>query len=290
MTAQILDGKTRAAELRLEVAQKTAGLDFSPGLAVVLIGEDPASQVYVRKKIEAAEEAGFKSIQHYPDPDISQKELLDLIGQLNRDARVHGILVQLPLPDHIDAQAVIDAIDPDKDVDGFTPINAGRLFLGLDCFVPCTPQGCMILIRDALGTDLVGRNAVMVGKSNIVGKPMAQMLMNEHCTVSVLHSATRAPDKFACRADILVVATGVPGLVTSDWVKEGACVIDVGISRVDHPDKPGKTKLAGDVDFDAVKDRAGWITPVPGGVGPMTIACLLQNTLDAALRLKGVRA
>jgi methylenetetrahydrofolate dehydrogenase (NADP+)/methenyltetrahydrofolate cyclohydrolase len=283
--AQLIDGKARAAALRQEVAADTARLieehGVTPGLAVVILGEDPASQVYVRNKGRQAGEAGFHSVTHALPAETTEAALLRLVDELNADARIHGILVQLPLPAHIDEQAVINQISPEKDVDGFHVVNVGRLSIGEPGFVPCTPLGCSIMIREC-ADDLAGLHAVIVGRSNIVGKPMAALLLRENCTVTVAHSRTRDLPGLCRDADILVAAVGRPGLVQGDWIKQGAIVIDVGINRVTDAD--GKSRLVGDVDFDAAERRAGFITPVPGGVGPMTIACLLANTLQAARR------
>ena len=281
-TARIIDVNAVAKRLRAEIAEKIRAHGVSPGLAVVLVGEDPASQVYVRNKGRAAEEVGMASWTHLLPAESSQTEVLALVEKLNRDPAVHGILVQLPLPKQIDTQAVIAAIDPAKDVDGFHPINAGRLSIGLPGFVPCTPQGCMILLHEAL-PDLSGRKALVLGRSNIVGKPIAQLLLQAACTVTVAHSRTR--DLVAeCRAaDILIAAIGKPEFVRGDWIKPGAVVIDVGINRIADLAQPGKGKLVGDVAFAEAVTQAAAITPVPGGVGPMTIACLLKNTLQGAL-------
>ena len=284
MTARIIDGKARAAALRGQVAEGVTAFagqaGRAPGLAVVLVGEDPASSVYVRSKNRATGEAGMRGFEHRLPAETSQAELLALVDRLNADATVDGILVQLPLPPHIDASAVILAIDPDKDVDGFHPVNAGRLATGLPGFVPCTPLGCLILLREA-EPHLVGLDAVVVGRSNIVGKPMAQLLLAESCTVTVAHSRTR--DLFARvrQADVVVAAVGVAGMIQGEWIKPGATVIDIGINRTD-------AGLVGDVDFASAVEVAGAITPVPGGVGPMTIACLLRNTLQSACRREGV--
>jgi methylenetetrahydrofolate dehydrogenase (NADP+)/methenyltetrahydrofolate cyclohydrolase len=290
MTAEIIDGKAFAAGLRQRLAaavptfRERAGR--APGLAVVLVGEDPASQVYVRSKGKATIEAGMASFEHRRDASISQAELLALVDSLNRDPAVDGILVQLPLPAHIDEAAVIAAIDPDKDVDGFHVVNAGRLAVGAQGFVPCTPLGCLMLLKDRLG-DLSGLDAVVIGRSNIVGKPMAQLLVRESCTVTVAHSRTRDLAGVVRRADIVVAAVGRPEMVKRDWIKPGATVIDVGINRVPAAE-PGKTKLVGDVDYAGAAEVAGAITPVPGGVGPMTIAVLLRNTLVAAHLREGL--
>ncbi|MDP1027988.1 bifunctional methylenetetrahydrofolate dehydrogenase/methenyltetrahydrofolate cyclohydrolase FolD [Sphingomonas sp. KR1UV-12] len=284
MSAKIIDGKAIAADLRArvagEVATFRAAAGRAPGLAVVLVGEDPASSVYVRSKGRATREAGMESIEHRLPADTDTATLLALVAQLNADAGVDGILVQLPLPAGVDTQAVLLAIDPDKDVDGFHPVNAGRLATGMPGFVPCTPLGCIMLLKSVHPT-LSGMDAVVVGRSNIVGKPMAQLLIAESCTVTVAHSRTRDLPAVVRRADIVVAAVGIAGLVKGDWIRPGATVIDVGINRTD-------TGLVGDVDFAGAVQVAGAITPVPGGVGPMTIACLLANTLDSARRREGV--
>ena len=290
-TAALIDGKAFAAGLRERIGAAIADLKTKhgavPGLAVVLVGEDPASQVYVRNKGKQTLDSGMASFEHKLDASTSQESLLKLIADLNADPAVDGILVQLPLPDHIDAQAVLDTIAPEKDVDGFHVINAGRLATGGDALVPCTPLGCLLLLRDQLG-DLTGKHAVIVGRSNIVGKPMAALLLRESCTVTVTHSRTKDLPAECRRADILVAAVGRPEMVKGDWVKPGATVIDVGINRIDAPEKgEGKTRLVGDVDFASASEAAGAITPVPGGVGPMTIACLLRNTVEAACRRRG---
>jgi methylenetetrahydrofolate dehydrogenase (NADP+)/methenyltetrahydrofolate cyclohydrolase len=276
MTAARIDGKAHAQALRDKVAASVARLARAPGLAVVLVGEDPASAVYVRAKGKACREAGMASIEHRLPADTTQAVLLDLVRQLNGDAQVDGILVQLPLPGHIDTNAVIAAIDADKDVDGFHPVNVGRLASGLPGFVPCTPLGCLMLLTDTLG-NLSGMDAVIVGRSNIVGKPMAQLLLGANATVTVAHSRSRDLPELCRRADILVAAVGRPEMIRGDWIKPGATVIDVGINRVDG-------KLVGDVAFHEAAAHAANITPVPGGVGPMTIACLLHNTLTSAER------
>jgi methylenetetrahydrofolate dehydrogenase (NADP+)/methenyltetrahydrofolate cyclohydrolase len=282
--AKIIDGKAIAAKVRAEVAAKVAERvargRSAPGLAVVLVGEDPASQVYVRNKARSTREAGMVSIEHKLDASTSEANLLALIGELNRRADVHGILVQLPLPKHIDGAKVIEAIDPAKDVDGFHPVNVGRLATGAPALAPCTPTGCLILAR-SVRADLTGVEAVVIGRSNIVGKPMAQLLLGANCTVTVAHSRTRDLPEVVRRADLVVAAVGRAEMVRGSWIKPGAIVIDVGIQRAAGPD--GKQRLVGDVAFDEAKAVAGAITPVPGGVGPMTIACLLQNTLQAAL-------
>ncbi|SMF78934.1 methenyltetrahydrofolate cyclohydrolase /5,10-methylenetetrahydrofolate dehydrogenase (NADP+) [Tistlia consotensis] len=287
--ARIIDGKAFAASLRGRIGEQVAGLKtrhgLTPGLAVVLVGEDPASQVYVRSKGKQTLEAGMASFEHRLDASTSQETLLKLVAELNADPAVHGILVQLPLPKQIDAEAVINAIDPAKDVDGFHVINAGRLATGQKSLVPCTPLGCLLLLRDTLGS-LSGLEAVVVGRSNIVGKPMAQLLLGDSCTVTIAHSRTKDLPAVCRRADILVAAVGRPEMIRGDWVKPGATVIDVGINRV--PGEGDKTRLVGDVAYAEAARVAGAITPVPGGVGPMTIACLLANTLTAACRSAGL--
>ena len=280
MTAAIIDGKAAAAALRArvgeEVARFRAAAGRSPGLAVVLVGDDPASAVYVRSKGKATREAGMESFEHRLPADASQAELVDLIDRLNDDPAVDGILVQLPLPPQIDERAIITRIDPDKDVDGFHPVNAGRLAIGLHGFVPCTPLGCLKLLQATLG-DLTGKTAVVIGRSNIVGKPMALLLLQQSCTVTIAHSRTRDLPDVARSADIVIAAVGRPAMVKGDWLKPGATVIDVGINRTD-------AGIVGDVDFVSASEVAGAITPVPGGVGPMTIACLIRNTLVSAAR------
>lgn len=287
----IIDGKAVAEALRTRVKDAVMSLtkDYGliPGLAVVLVGEDPASQVYVRNKKKQTVEVGMISFDHQLDTNTPEADLLDLIDKLNNDSSVHGILVQLPMPDHIDAEKVIDAIDPTKDVDGFHTINVGRLSTGKEGMVPCTPLGCLMMLKDQLGS-LSGKNAVVVGRSNIVGKPMAALLLRESCTVTVAHSRTEDLPGLCRSADILVAAVGLPKMIEGDWIKPGATVIDVGINRVPKEEEPGKFRLVGDVDFVAAKEIAGAITPVPGGVGPMTIACLLRNTVSAACRIAGV--
>ena len=288
MAARLIDGKSAAAQLRAQVATEVARFRVAtgraPGLAVVLVGEDPASAVYVRSKGKATIEAGMASFEHKLPADTSETELLALVERLNADPEVDGILVQLPLPDHIDAERVIITIDPDKDVDGFHPVNVGRLAIGLDGFVPCTPLGCLKLLRAELG-DLKGKEAVVIGRSNIVGKPMAMLLLGDHCTVTIAHSRTRDLQEVVRRADIVVAAVGRPRMVQGDWIKPGATVIDVGINRI--PGEGGNSHLVGDVDFASVSAVAGAVTPVPGGVGPMTIACLIRNTLVSAARREG---
>ncbi|MCC5966347.1 MAG: bifunctional methylenetetrahydrofolate dehydrogenase/methenyltetrahydrofolate cyclohydrolase FolD [Natronohydrobacter sp.] len=288
MTAKILDGKQFAARIRAKVADHVArlkeGHGLTPGLAVVLVGEDPASQVYVRSKGKQTVEVGMASFEHKLSADTSEADLLELIAKLNRDPEVHGILVQLPLPSHLNSDLVINSIDPAKDVDGFHISNVGLLGTGQKSMVPCTPLGCLMMLRDHHGS-LSGMNAVVVGRSNIVGKPMAQLLLGDSCTVTIAHSRTRDLAETCCRADILVAAVGRPEMVPGDWVKPGATVIDVGINRIE---RNGKTVLVGDVHFDSAAQVAGAITPVPGGVGPMTIACLLANTVTAACRANGM--
>lgn len=291
--AQIIDGKAFAAKVREQVAQEVAALKakgVTPGLAVVLVGEDPASQVYVRNKGEQTEAAGMHSVTHRLPADVAETELMALIEQLNSDPAIHGILVQFPVPAHLDQARIVAAIDADKDVDGLNVINAGRLASGLPSLTPCTPLGCMMLLKDALG-DLSGKRAVVVGRSNLMGKPMAQLLLAADCTVTIAHSRSRDLPAICREADILVAAAGRPQMIKGDWIKPGAAVIDVGINRVPSLDPAkaaaGGTRLVGDVAYQEALDTAGFITPVPGGVGPMTIACLLDNTLTAAKRLTG---
>ncbi len=293
--ASLIDGKAFSQTLVERVAAAAARLESAhgvkPGLAVVIVGEDPASQLYVRNKGETTLKAGMRSDTHRLPAETTQDELLALIASLNADAGIHGILVQLPLPKHIDSAAVLDAISPDKDVDGFHVVNAGRLAVGLPGMIPCTPLGSLMLLKDQLG-DLSGLNAVIVGRSNIVGKPMAQLLLGESCTVTIAHSRTRDLPALCRTADILVAAVGRPEMIKGDWIKPGATVIDVGINRVPSRDPvkaaEGKTRVVGDVDFNEAVEVAGRIPPVPGGVGPMTIACLLANTYTAACRAAGV--
>ncbi|WP_297367179.1 bifunctional methylenetetrahydrofolate dehydrogenase/methenyltetrahydrofolate cyclohydrolase FolD [Acidocella sp.] len=283
---RIIDGKAFAAQLRETIAAEVAGLAKKPGLAVVLVGEDPASKVYVANKARQTVEVGMVSFEHRLPAQTTQSELEALVARLNADPEVHGILVQLPLPKHLNAEQVIAAISPEKDVDGLTVVNAGRLVAGLEGLVPCTPLGCILLL-ESLIPDMTGLNAVVIGRSHLVGKPVAQMLLQKNCTVTVAHSKTRDLPGLCRTADILVAAVGRPEMVKGDWVKPGAVVIDVGINRVAGRE-PGKTKLVGDVDFAAAAPVAGAITPVPGGVGPMTIACLLRNTLTAFKRLENL--
>ncbi len=287
--ATIIDGKAFSANLRAEIARKVEIVKqnhgLTPGLAVVLVGEDPASQVYVRSKGKQTAEAGMNSYEHKLDVETSQADLLALIDQLNNDPDVHGILVQLPLPKHIDEESVINSIRVEKDVDGFHLSNVGRLSIGAEGIVPCTPLGSMMMLKDQLGS-LSGKRAIVVGRSNIVGKPMAALLLAESCTVTIAHSRTEDLPGECRRADIVVAAVGRPEMVKGDWIKPGATVIDVGINRIEKED--GGTRLVGDVEFESASQVAGAITPVPGGVGPMTIACLLHNTLQQACRLNGV--
>lgn len=292
MTATLIDGKEFAARVRAQVAQHVTRLKdehgITPGLAVVLVGEDPASQVYVKSKGKMTVEVGMKSVEHRLDADTSEADLLKIIDDLNNDPEIHGILCQLPLPKHLDEDLIINAISPAKDVDGFHISNVGLLGTGQKSMVPCTPLGCLMMLRDHHGS-ISGMDAVIIGRSNIVGKPMAQLLLNDSATVTIAHSRTKDLADVVRRADIVVAAVGRPEMVPGDWIKEGATVIDVGINRLDAPEKgEGKTKLVGDVDFDSCAARAGAITPVPGGVGPMTIACLLANTVTACCRANGL--
>ena len=286
MSAQIIDGKAFAAKVRGQVAEHVTRIKeengITPGLAVVLVGEDPASQVYVRSKGKQTVEAGMNSYEHKLDADTSQDDLLKLIADLNADKDVHGILVQLPLPKHLNEDLVINSIAPEKDVDGFHISNVGLLGTGQKSMVPCTPLGCLMMLRDYHGS-LSGMNAVVIGRSNIVGKPMAQLLLGDSCTVTIAHSRTKDLPAVVRGADIVVAAVGRPEMVPGDWIKPGATVIDVGINRIDKPE--GGTRLVGDVDYASCAEVAGAITPVPGGVGPMTIACLLANTVTACCRI-----
>lgn len=293
--ALILDGKAIAASVTEEITARAARLEaetgVKPGLAVVIVGEDPASQVYVRNKERTATACGFKSVKHDLPADVSESELLSLVAKLNADDSIHGILVQLPLPKHINETEVLDLILPEKDVDGFHPINVGLLGTGNTdrALVPCTPAGSVLLAKRALGADLSGKSAVIVGRSNIVGKPIAQLLLQENCTVTIAHSRTKDLPDVVRTADIVVAAVGRPEMIKGDWVKAGATVIDVGINRIAAPEKgEGKTRLVGDVAFEEAVRHAGAITPVPGGVGPMTIAMLMSNTLTAARRQQGL--
>src|SRR6056300_645751 len=288
MSAKIIDGKAFAAKVRGQVAEHVAKFveegREAPGLAVVLVGEDPASEVYVRSKGKMTVEVGMKSVEHKLPADTSQEDLLALINELNNDASINGILCQLPLPKHLNEELVINSISPEKDVDGFHISNVGLLGTGQKSMVPCTPLGCLMMLRDYHGS-LSGMNAVVIGRSNIVGKPMAQLLLGDSCTVTIAHSRTKDLADVVRRADIVVAAVGRPEMVPGDWIKEGATVIDVGINRIE---RDGKNKLVGDVDFDSCAARAGAITPVPGGVGPMTIACLLANTVTACCRINNL--
>lgn len=292
MTAKILDGKAFAATVREKVATHVARLNgehgITPGLAVVLVGEDPASQVYVRSKGKMTKEVGMNSYEYKLDADTSEEVLLATVAKLNADPAVHGILVQLPLPEHLNEDLVINSIDPAKDVDGFHISNVGMLATGQKAMVPCTPLGCLMMLRDHHGS-LSGLNAVVVGRSNIVGKPMASLLLGDSCTVTIAHSRTKDLPDVVRGADIVVAAVGRPEMVSGDWIKDGATVVDVGINRIPAPEKgEGKTRLVGDVDYASASLVAGAITPVPGGVGPMTIACLLANTLTATCRANGL--
>ena len=291
MSADIIDGKTVAERVRARVGEAARALKAahgaSPGLAVVLVGEDPASKVYVRNKVEQTEAAGMRSIEHRLPVDAQEDQVVDLVARLNADPEVDGILVQLPLPKHISTDRVIAAIHPDKDVDGLTEASAGRLVLGQPGLRPCTPAGCVILAEEVLG-DLTGKHCVVVGRSILVGKPAALLFLEKNCTVTLAHSKTNDLPAVCRDADILVAAVGRPLMIKGDWIKKGACVIDVGINRVPAPEKgEGKTKLVGDVDYESALANAGAITPVPGGVGPMTIAGLLRNTLLAACARRG---
>ena len=289
MTARIIDGKVIASELRARVADEVTRVQrehgLTPGLAVVLVGSDPASEVYVRSKHKQTQAAGMASFEHVLPADVAQSDLLALIGQLNRDSRVHGILVQLPLPKSLDTETVINAIDPAKDVDGLHPNNAGRLAGGFAALSPCTPLGCIILTR-SVHASLEGMNAIVIGRSNLVGRPLLQLLLNENATVTIAHSRSRDLKQLCARADLVYAAVGKPEMVRGDWIKPGATVIDVGINRL--PDGEGKTRLIGDVAFAEALSVAGAITPVPGGVGQMTVACLLVNTLRAACAIAGL--
>ncbi len=287
--AKVIDGKAVAAQVRADVARQVETLKsqhgFQPGLAVVLVGEDPASQVYVRNKGKQTLETGMNSIEHKLPEETSEADLLALVTSLNQNPDVNGILVQLPLPKHINSEKILNTIDPNKDVDGFHPVNVGKLWIGERALVPCTPTGSIILAK-SVEPNLTGMNAVVIGRSNIVGKPVAQLLLRENCTVTIAHSRTRNIHQVVKGADLLVAAVGLPEFVRGDWVKPGAIVIDVGINRV--PAANGKSKLVGDVNYDEAARVAGAITPVPGGVGPMTIACLLRNTVEAACIQKGI--
>ena len=297
MTAKRIDGKAKAEQLAASITEQTTELldehGIKPGLAVVIIGEDPASQVYVRNKKRRAEACGFHSVQHSLPEDVAQEKVLDLVDELNNDAAIHGILVQLPLPDHLDEETITQSILPSKDVDGFHFVNIGKLTAGhtADAFVPCTPAGCILMIEDELGTDFSGLNAVVIGRSNIVGKPMAALLLQRNATVTMTHSRTRDLPGVVRNADIVIAAVGRPDMVKADWIKPGAVIIDVGINRVEKEiDGEMKTRLTGDVDYDDVLEVAGAITPVPGGVGPMTITMLMFNTLRSARLAAGLAA
>lgn len=295
MAAQLIDGKIYAERLRTQVAGEVAQLrvdyGIQPGLAVVLVGEDPASEIYVRSKGEHSLAVGMHSVTHRLPADTAQHDLLRLVGELNADPLIHGILVQLPLPRHLDERAVLAAINPDKDVDGLHVVNAGRLASGIPALTPCTPLGCMILLKETVG-DLTGKRAVVVGRSVLVGRPIAQLLLQADCTVTIAHSRTQDLPTVCREADVLVAAVGRPRMIRGDWIKPGAAVIDVGINRVpfDDPVKAaaGRTKVVGDVHFKEAMEVAGWVTPAPGGVGLMTVACLLQNTVTAARRQAGI--
>ncbi len=291
MTAYTIDGKAIAAKVRADVAADVARIKsehgFQPGLAVVLVGEDPASKVYVRNKAQQTVEVGMQSFEHKLSEDTTEQALLDIVAKLNADPNVHGILVQMPLPKHIDSVKVLESVDPAKDVDGFHPMNVGKLSIGERALAPCTPVGSIILAK-SVKHDLSGLDAVVIGRSNIVGKPMAQLLLRENCTVTIAHSRTKDLPGVVRRADLVIAAIGKPEFVKGDWIKPGAIVIDVGINRILKPD--GKGKLVGDVAFAEAAAVASAITPVPGGVGPMTIACLLKNTVEAALMQKGLPA
>lgn len=288
--ADVIDGKAFAAGLRDRVANAVSGLaaqyETVPALAVVLVGDDPASHVYVRNKIKFTKACGMVSVEHRLPADIREDDVVDVVRTLNADPHVDGILVQLPLPDHMDSDRVIAQIDPDKDVDGLTEVSAGRLVLGKPGLRPCTPSGCVMLAKDQLG-DLSGKHCVVLGRSILVGKPAALLFLEQNCTVTIAHSRTQDVSAVCRKADILILAVGRPEMVKGDWIKPGACVIDVGINRVPHPQKLGKTKLVGDVDYTSAQTVAKSLTPVPGGVGPMTIACLLRNTVIAACTRRG---
>ena len=291
MSATIIDGKAFAADVRARVAEQVAAMKadhgITPGLAVVLVGEDPASQVYVRSKGEKTREVGMSSYEYKLPADVPEAELYALIDRLNADPAVHGILCQFPVPPHLSERDIIARISPEKDVDGLSVINAGRLATGQQAMISCTPLGCLMMLREVRG-DLTGLDAVVIGRSNLVGKPMGQLLLRDSCTVTMTHSRTRNLAEVVRRADILVAAVGVPEMVKGDWIKPGATVIDVGMNRLPPVEEGGKGKLVGDVDFAAAAEVAGAITPVPGGVGPMTIACLLANTLTATARANGL--
>lgn len=286
MTADLIDGKAYAAGLRARIASAVADVPSPPCLAVVLVGDDPASRVYVKNKIKFTKECGMRSLEHRLPANASQGRVIKTVSALNADENVDGILVQLPLPSGLNSDEVIAAIDPAKDVDGLTDISAGRLALGQTGLRPCTPTGCVMLAKDQLG-ELSGKHVVIIGRSILVGKPAAQLFLEQNCTVTIAHSRTQNIQALCRQADILIAAVGRPEMITADWVKPGACIIDVGINRVPNPKRPGKSKLVGDVNFDEAAKIAGSITPVPGGVGPMTIACLLRNTVIAACYRRG---
>ena len=287
MTAERIDGKAIAANLRERVAESVAKLPGQPTLAVVLVGDDAASQVYVNSKIKMTEACGMRSLHHRLPSNATQADVEHTISSLNSDDAVDGILLQLPLPDGLNEAAAIECIDPAKDVDGLTEASAGRLVLGKPGLRPCTPTGCVILAKEALGNDLTGKNVVVIGRSILVGKPAALLFLAENCTVTIAHSRTKDIEALCRTADILVPAVGRPQMVTGDWVKPGACIIDVGINRIDAPERKSGTRLVGDADYESCAEVAGHITPVPGGVGPMTIACLLRNTVLAACARRG---
>jgi len=286
MTAQIIDGKAYAAGLRTRIAQAVDSLEIQPCLAVVLVGDDPASRVYVKNKIKFTKEAGMRSVEHRLPKTATQNDIENIVRTLNKDETVDGILVQLPLPKGLDSNAVIAEIDPAKDVDGLTDISAGRLTLGQQGLRPCTPTGCVMLAKDHLG-DLSGKHCVVIGRSILVGKPAALLFLEQNCTVTIAHSRTKNIEDICRQADIIIAAVGRPNMIEKEWIQQGACVIDVGINRVANPERPGKTKLVGDVDYEGALSIAGGVTPVPGGVGPMTIACLLRNTVIAACYRRG---
>lgn len=286
MNANLIDGKAYSARLKDKIRATVDKLPEQPALAVILVGDDPASRVYVKNKIKFTTETGMRSVEHKLPADVSENDLVNVVRNLNNDEDIDGILIQLPLPKHINENRVIEEINPSKDVDGLTEASAGRLTLGKPGLRPCTPTGCVMMAEDAIG-DLSGKNCVILGRSILVGKPAAMLFLEKNCTVTIAHSRTKNIKDVCREADILVAAVGRPHLVKADWIKPGACVIDVGINRVPHPTKERKTYLVGDVDFEGAKENAGHITPVPGGVGPMTIACLLRNTVIAASRRRG---
>ncbi len=287
MTAQKIDGKAYAADLRERITKAVTGLSVQPCLAVVLVGDDPASHVYVKNKIKFTKETGMRSVEHRLPANASQDDVINIVRSLNADDNIDGILVQLPLPKGLDSDSVIAQIDPAKDVDGLTDVSAGRLSLGQTGLRPCTPTGCVMLAKDQLG-NLSGKHCVVIGRSILVGKPAALLFLEQNCTVTIAHSRTKNIDSICREADILIAAVGRPNMVKADWIKDGACVIDVGINRISNPERPGKTMLVGDVDYNQAITIAGSVTPVPGGVGPMTIACLLRNTVIAACYRRGM--